>query len=316
MKLLRELYKIHSPSGEEKKMKRFLCWWLKENCPSATVMKDEKGNLYVEKGESETYPCVVAHIDQVQRIHSKDFEVYQTDDLVFGYSKVNKRFEGLGADDKNGIWVCLKCLEKFDTIKVAFFVEEETGCQGSSQAVMAFFDNCRFILESDRKGGDDLITNIGGWTQLCSEEFLAAIGFEKFGYREEIGMTTDVGELKERGLSICALNISCGYYNPHTSEEFTIKSELDNCLALVEHIIETCTDVYKHEFYDDWGYYGSSHRDEEYDEFFDIIGNYLSYNPNVTVEEIMKEYDGCYLYLKKEDFEEILTSLKSREYYT
>jgi hypothetical protein len=36
--------------------------------------------------------------------------------------------EGLGADDKNGIWIALQCLKKYDTVKVAFFVSEEVGC--------------------------------------------------------------------------------------------------------------------------------------------------------------------------------------------
>ncbi len=317
-KLLKQLYEIHSPSGNEKKMKKFICWWVRTNCPTVKIQEDPKGNLYLQKGEAATFPTIVAHLDQVQKCHPHDFTAIQANDLIFGYSPSKKQFCGLGADDKNGIWIALNCIKKYDFLKCVFFVEEEIGCRGSEEAVLDFFTDSRFIIQCDRRGGSDLITNIGGWTPLCSEAFMKAIDFEKFGYKEETGMITDVGELKERGLKVSALNMSCGYYNPHTDEEFTITSELDNCLAFVEHIIETCADVYPHEFCaDDWlcSYYGYTHRDEEYDEFFDIIGNYLSYNPNVTVDEIMKEYDGCYLYLKKEDFEEILASLKNRDYY-
>ena len=49
---------------------------------------------------------------------------------------------------------------------------------------------------------------------------------------------TDVVELKMRGLKIPVCNISCGYYNAHTSEEYTIFSELQHSLRFVKAIIE------------------------------------------------------------------------------
>ena len=58
---------------------------------------------------------------------------------------------------------------------------------------------------------------------------------------------TDVQELKERGLQVSCINLSCGYYEPHTDHEFTIKKDLMNCLSLVEHIIENCTEPYPHQ---------------------------------------------------------------------
>ena len=41
---------------------------------------------------------------------------------------------GSRADDKNGIWICLKCLEDCKMVKCAFFVQEEVECIGSSHA--------------------------------------------------------------------------------------------------------------------------------------------------------------------------------------
>lgn len=310
-KLLKTLYKIYSPTGREKQMREFIMWWVKTNCPTATIAKDRMGNIYVTKGDSDTYPCVVSHLDQVQKFHSSDFEVIEDKDVFLGISKKHHRQEGLGADDKNGIWICLTCLEKYDVLKCAFFVEEEVGCFGSDKADMTFFDNCRFVLQCDRKGRRDLITNIGGWTPLCSESFLQCIGFEKFGYKEEVGMLTDVATLKENGLKVCALNMSCGYYNPHTDYEFTIKNDLLNCLALTQHIIETCQDVCVHEFVSDWGRnYGSREKEEEYEDFIDIISYTLSYRPETTVDEFMKEYQDMYIFLTKEDFEHIFKEVK------
>ena len=152
MKLLKKLYSIHSKSGKEQKMIKFLLWWIKTNIPGARVELDHSiGNIYVTKGVSDTYPCIVSHIDQVQTIHSRDFQAIETKDIIFGFSPKNKRLEGLGADDKNGVWLCLKCLMKYENIKVAFFVGEEVGCVGSSKADMDFFKDVRFVIQCDRR---------------------------------------------------------------------------------------------------------------------------------------------------------------------
>lgn len=247
------------------------------------------------RGISETYPCIVAHLDQVQREHSKDFKAIETEDIIFGYSPKNRKREGLGADDKNGIWIALKCLEKYECIKVAFFISEEIGCIGSRNADMNFFEDTRFVIEPDRRGFENLITDIS-YTSLCSNDFLRDIGFERFGYKEESGMMTDVLELKERGLGVSCINLSCGYYEPHTHEEFTVKKDLLNCLRLVEHIIENCQSVYPHENLDS-GYYGMDAETE--------IWDILSCDPNLSVEDLYEMYHTNYPFLEIEDFEKI-----------
>ena len=61
----------------------------------------------------------------------------------------------------------------------------------------------------------------------------------KYGYKEDpTGTLTDVGELCGE-LRLAGCNISCGYYNQHTSKEFTRVSELQNCLNFMEEIINT-----------------------------------------------------------------------------
>lgn len=224
----------------------FICFYISRLPGNISLAQDSYGNLYVTKGESDTYPCLASHIDQVSCCHhSGDFRVVETEDILFGYSPAMKRFENLGADDKNGIFVCLECLKKFDTLKAVFFREEETGCKGSWAAYMPFFDNVRFVIQPDRKGNSDLVTAIS-LTRLCSEQFIEAVEPGKWGYHETEGLVTDVLALKENGLDVSRVNVSCGYYNAHTDEEITVKEDLRKCLRFVEHIIEDCTSVYPH----------------------------------------------------------------------
>ena len=288
--LLKQLYLIHSPSGSEKKLRKFIKDWIRRNVPAAHYVVDNIGNLYVVKGDAENYPCIVAHMDQVQKEHSHDFQVVETKDVLFGFSLKNVQLEGLGADDKNGIWIALRCLKKYPVMKCAFFVGEEIGCIGSSKCDMAFFTDCRYVLQPDRRGGHDLIPNIGGWTELCSKEFLKAIGYEAFGFKTTAGMMTDVEALKNHGLKVSAVNMSCGYYRPHSDEEYTKKSELRNTLAFVEHIIENCTAVFPHE--DEYGKSGNFFDDTDNDELWEHMTNYLSYNPEATLEDAQSEFCG------------------------
>lgn len=185
-------------------------------------------------------------------------------------------------------------------MKVVFFKEEETGCHGSSRAEMKFFEDCRYVIQCDRRGNSDLITNIG-CSDLCSEKFIQDIDPEKWGYKEETGMMTDVEALKERDLSVSAINMSCGYYNPHTDEEITVKRDLEKCWHLVQHIIEDCTETYPHEVgdnacfgYDEW-------------EIEDEIHSIIQQDPTMTASDLYDMYQTNYPMLRLEDFERIVS---------
>lgn len=244
MELLKELYGISARTHQEKDMIVFVSQRLTDLGVTFTV--DETGNIYATKGNADTYPCIAAHLDEVHEAREKGYEVLIVkDEFIIGFNSEKREFNGIGADDKNGIWVCLKCLEKFDNLKCVFFVGEEQGCIGSRQADMKFFDDCRFVLQCDRKGNSDFISNIYG-NPLCSSQFIKDASLGEHGYMEERGMQTDVQTLRQRGLEISCANISCGYYYPHTPHEMTNIADLKKCLALVEHIVENCREVYTH----------------------------------------------------------------------
>lgn len=257
LELLTSLYCIHSKSGNEKRMRKFIKRWISRNIDNATIQVDEIGNILVTKGVSDSYPCICSHIDQVQINHSRDFKAIICDDIIIGYSDKCKDFQGLGADDKNGIWVALMCLKKFDVLKCAFFVGEEIGCVGSSSCDISFFSDCRYCIQCDRRNGSDLITEIT--EDLCSDKFLNDIDYVDFGYKPTHGLSTDIDELRFRGVSCSCINVSCGYYNPHTDNEFTVVSELFNCLDFVEHIVEKCVETYPHESHRIYSYYDDLH---------------------------------------------------------
>ena len=207
MEKLMALYNISSPSGKEGKMAGFIIGELRRM--GIPFRQDRHGNIYAVKGNRKSYPCVVAHMDEVHRRKTGTYAAHLVaDSMIVGYDRKRKRMAGIGADDKNGIWICLKCLEDFKAVKCAFFVQEEIGCIGSGHADMSFFSDCRFVIQCDRKGNGDMVTQINGM-RLCSNEFISAVDPRRYGYKPAQGLATDVAALKRNGLEVSCVNLSC-----------------------------------------------------------------------------------------------------------
>lgn len=91
--LLEKLYTIHAPSGDEGAIIDFVIKRLKEyNCK---VWQDEIGNIYAQKGTEDTFPCIVAHLDQVQHYHPSDMVVSKIKYNLIGWSPYDKQQCGL-----------------------------------------------------------------------------------------------------------------------------------------------------------------------------------------------------------------------------
>jgi len=205
-----------------------------------------EGNVYATKGVAESYPCVVAHTDTVHEKYD-NFHIFELGDLLFSIDGNTMERVGIGGDDKVGVFVALEVIKTLDVCKVAFFRDEEHGCLGSAEADMEFFKDGEFVLQCDRQGYKDFVNDIYG-CKLYSDDFskLIAPTLKKYGRKEEDGGLTDVFQLVENGLhskdensfNLCVANMSCGYYRPHSDEEFVSVSQIEKTLNMVLEIIE------------------------------------------------------------------------------
>lgn len=212
-----------------------------------TWEEDAYGNLYVTKGEASLYPCLVSHTDQVHQIHEK-YAIFEVDRLLFAFDSKEGEQVGIGGDDLCGVSICLNALKDLPAVKIVFFRFEETGCKGSRQAEMSFFDNCNIVLQPDRRGNGDFITNAVG-VELSSVEFQKDIAeiLDRHHYTITRGSTTDVMALKEKGLDVCACNISCGYWAPHSDKEVVTIDDVADCYDTLVEIIDRCKGIkYSH----------------------------------------------------------------------
>jgi len=237
-KVFESILQISSCWGEEEKMTQKILESIPKDPSISISIKD--GNIIVTKGRigvNEYFPTVCCHIDTVfNTTDSGVINVLREDHKKgeFIYSSPT----GIGGDDKCGIFSCLQLLKKEKSIKAIFFSGEEIGMVGANNIDLEEFDDVGYLIELDRKGGNDIIMIHYG-KNMVSPVFLQKIEnlLTKEGYKQAEGIGTDVSSLQERGLDISAVNISCGYYNPHLVSEFIKYSEVLNGISLAEKMI-------------------------------------------------------------------------------
>jgi putative aminopeptidase FrvX len=245
MELLKQLYSIHVPTFHEWPLICFIREYISQHVPEAEVQMDSWGNIYIKKGEGNGYPTLACHLDQVQAVHSDDFCVKEEDGILYGWSEANQQREGLGADDKNGIYICLRCMEACPCLKVFMAVGEEKGCIGSSRADMSFFKDSLYVLEPDCKGGTEIHTNLRG-IPCASLEFEKTLQVEQHGYVITEGKGSDILALTLNNIGVSCANIPAGYYQPHKDDEYTVIAELEKCLSFVNSTINTLDKRFPH----------------------------------------------------------------------
>ena len=208
------------------------------------VERDDYGNIYLTKGEAVTYPCIIAHLDTVHSIiPNKNFKVFESDGKFFAINSEECRRTGIGGDDNVGIFIAMATIlsPSFQNVKVALFKDEESGCIGSGRATKEWFDNVSFGLQADRQGYNDFVSSIYG-EELYGREFAVAISdiLKKYKKEETTGALTDVSQLASLGVDCALVNSSCGYYLPHTDNEYVIIDEVLLTLQLFGDIIKDC----------------------------------------------------------------------------
>lgn len=136
----------------------------------------------------------------------------------------------MGGDDKCGIAIALQVAKETNVpMKILFTVQEETGCNGVKYVEkerLDFISDLKYSITIDRKHGNELLITSGG-IRNCSNFFAGELA--KWGIATGIPIKLENGSLAD----VCvirnyteAVNISAGYYSPHTNSEYIEFSEV------------------------------------------------------------------------------------------
>lgn len=309
--LLCSVLQNQSESQDSKAQYKFSQWILKILKKTGHVFThtyDKYGNLYVTKGKSNLYPCMVAHLDTVHQ-DKESFVIKRVGQYIMGFDAIFGEQVGCGADDRVGIALSIEMFKLHDNIKLFFPLDEEVGGIGSSKCNISFFDDVAFMIQPDRGyyGQNDYINYTNG-ISTTSLDFDMEIDdiLLKYEFESAKGTFTDIGILLPKmNKPCCAFNLSC-YLNAHSDQETVYIPLYMSALNLINDIISRMSykkwDIEIESFlYSSWQDWGSVFQEDcVYEGMYeDIVNEELAQCPYPECNEnnIEEDIDGC-LYCK------------------
>lgn len=174
--------------------------------------------------------CLCAHIDTV----------FENPPTVFYYDQEKTVLwspQGLGADDRAGIYAIIELLEKGYRPSIILTDLEEKGGLGAEALVNKYLDDCPFkeckaIIQLDRQGKNDAV-----YYECDNKDFEKKI--TSYGFKTQWGTFTDISIIAP-AWGIAAVNLSVGYYNEHRKIETLNMRELGSTIKKLERILKEC----------------------------------------------------------------------------
>ena len=140
--------------------------------------------------------------------------------------------DGLGADDRAGIYSIVQILNDGFRPSVLFCADEEIGAVGAEQLVKDHIfphSPLNFIIELDRRGTNDCV-----FYDCANDDFTKYI--ERFGFIESWGSFSDISEICP-AWKVAGVNLSIGYENEHSVSEILKVAPLMATIKKVEEIL-------------------------------------------------------------------------------
>ena len=186
----------------------------------------ENGFLYA-KGNIPI--LLVAHMDTFFSILPNEIVYDEKNDMIYSDNGA------LGGDDRCGVYAIMNILEKYKP-HVLFTDDEEIGGLGAREAVRKIEKpDVKYIIEFDRKGSNDCV-----FYDCDNSRFIKYI--QSFGFKLDFGSFSDICILSD-AWKIASVNLSSGYYNEHTFNEYIKFNELTNNINRVKHMLDNVNRV-------------------------------------------------------------------------
>ena len=150
--------------------------------------------------------------------------------------------EGLGADDRAGIYMILQIIQSGLRPSIILTTDEERGGVGAqklakSECPIPFL---KYMIQLDRHGANDCV-----FYDCYNTDFIDYI--ESFGFAEAIGSFSDISFLMP-AWKICGVNLSVGYYDEHTTSETLNVNLMYRTLSIVKKMLEDTNNIPQFEY--------------------------------------------------------------------
>jgi hypothetical protein len=152
--------------------------------------------------------ALVAHLDTVFLETPMDIYYDQQEKVLWSP-------DGLGADDRAGVWAIIQIIKSGFKPTIIFTTDEERGGIGATKLIKNISKDSvdlKYIIELDRHGSDDCV-----FYDCDVPEFEDYI--ESFGFITNFGSFSDISVICPNW-KVAGVNLSIGYYNEHSYSEF------------------------------------------------------------------------------------------------
>ena len=188
----------------------------------------ENGFLYA-KGDIPV--LLVAHMDTVHKEQCKD--------INNNNGKLSSP-QGIGGDDRCGVYIIMNIVKELHC-SVLLCEDEERGCIGAHKFVKTdYIKNLgvNYMIEFDRKGNNDAV-----FYSCANEDFIDFVE-DATNFKFATGSVSDISVLMPEA-NLSAVNLSCGYYNAHTLNEYVIYDEMMDTIEVAKALIkEKCDEPF------------------------------------------------------------------------
>lgn len=205
-------------------LKKVLSSFLKRHYPKVIETKDY---IYAE---GEIPIALVAHMDTVFKKPPSEIFFDERHNVIWSP-------QGLGADDRAGIFAIVQIIRGGQKPHVIFTTDEEYGALGAMELskLDCPFTNLKYIIQLDRRGSDDCV-----FYDCDNEEFVEYI--ESFGFTWNYGSFTDISELCPPW-QIAGVNLSVGYRDEHSATEVLFVGQLLATISKVKKMLNAAVEA-------------------------------------------------------------------------
>ena len=262
----------------QKEVKEYMHSYLKDNGYEPI---SEDGFVYA-KGDVPV--LLTAHMDTVHKETCRD--------IINENGKIYSP-QGIGGDDRCGIFMIMNIVKELHC-SVLLCEDEEMGMVGARKFTKSDYVNdvdVNYIIEFDRKGVNDAVF------YSCDNKEFTDFVCDNTGFKESYGSFSDISTVAP-ALKTAAVNLSCGYYNAHTTQEYVMYDEMMDIIEAAKELIKTESEHFEYiarkSYFGNYSYGNSNYSyGHQYDLFEDSeFDKRVKKDLKTEVEVVWYDVDG------------------------
>lgn len=157
--------------------------------------------------------------------------------------------EGLGADDRAGVYSIIQIVKAGFRPTIILTTDEELGCIGAEKLIKDIPDaptQLKYIIELDRRGSNDCV-----FYSCNNPDFDEYV--ESFGFVTNFGSFSDISVICPQW-GVAGVNLSIGYYDEHSVSETLYVGQMLSTIEKVKNMLKNAHTATPFEYIEGFAY--------------------------------------------------------------